>query len=33
MGSKHHGHVNLVTLGLSKFVGGCCVVMFVKVRV
>jgi hypothetical protein len=26
-----HGHVDLVTLGLSNLVGGCCGIMFVKV--
>ena len=30
---KGHGHVDLVTLGLSKLVGRCHHVMFVKVRV
>ena len=28
---KSHVHVDLVALGLSKWVVGCCVVMFVKV--
>lgn len=30
---KSHDHVDLVALGLSKWIGGCCGVMFVKVRV